>query len=405
MGAWIIYDVANTIFWTGIVGVAFPLWIINGKGGDDATWGYPLAAAMAVVLLTAPILGAISDQSQRRMPLLITSTILSVAATLLLGIWSLTTSLVLFAVALCAMELGTIIYNALLSEVSTPANRGTISGLGQGIGYTGALIAVGVAILFSEPKGYEFVFRVVAVLFLLFALPTFLLLKERPREVVASTSLDKVVLGFQQLVGNLRRLDQFPGLRRFLIARFFYAVGINTAVVFAVVYASKTIGLSDREIYFVLVAGTCVAMPSAVLWGRLVDRVGPKPVLTIALLVWISALLFAVAIPWLSWNRHLWWGVALPVGVAMAGIWTADRPYMLTLTPPQYMGEFFGLHGMVGKLGRVIGPFMFAFISSTLGFGQPAALLSLVVWLVVAYMIARTLLRSPVKTPVAGLVE
>ena len=396
---------ANTIFWTGIVGVAFPLWIINDMGGDDATWGYPLAAAMAVVLLTAPILGAVSDQAQRRMPLLITTTLICVGATLLLGIWSLTASLALFALALCAMELGTIIYNALLSEVSTPANRGTISGLGQGIGYLGSLIAVGVALLFSEPKGYEFVFRVVAILFLVFALPTFFLLKERPREVIASTSLDKLVLGFQQLAGNLRRLDQFPGLRRFLIARFFYTLGINTAVAFAVVYASKTVGVSDREIYLVLIVGTCIAIPSAVLWGRLVDRVGPKPVLTIALLVWISALLFAVAIPWLSWNSHMWWGVALPVGVAMAGIWTADRPYMLTLTPPQYLGEFFGLHGMVGKLGRVIGPFMFAFISSTLGFGQPAAILSLVGCLVVAYMIARTLLRSPVKTPAASLVE
>ena len=396
VGAWVVYDIANTIFWTGIVGVTFPLWITKsvddtpaGLSGSDATLGYTLAAAMAVVFLTAPILGAISDQARRRMPLLVALTLVSVSAALLLGTGGLLISLALFALALCTMELGTVFYNALLAEVSTPENRGTISGLGQGVGYLGTFIAVGVALAFSDSRGYVFVFHVVAVLFLLFALPTFLLLRERPRQVLQSSVLGKVSQAFSQLNGNLRRLHEFPGLRRFLIARFCYSLGINTTVAFAVIYASQTIGISDREIYLILLTGTSIAIPGAILWGIIVDRIGPRLVLTTGILVWIGLMLFAVAIPWLSWTKDLWWAVGCLVGVAMGAVWTADRPCMLSFTPPEYLGEFFGLHGMVGKLGRVIGPFMWPFISTTLDLGRPAALLGLVGVLVVSYVILR----------------
>ena len=396
VGAWVVYDVANTIFWTGIVGVSFPLWITKsvddtpaGLGGTDATLGFTLAGAMAVVLLLAPILGAISDQAGRKMPLLVALTLVSVCATLLLGNGGLIVSLALFALALCTMELGTVFYNALLTEVSTPANQGRISGLGQGIGYLGTFISVGVALVFSNSRGYVFVFHVVAVLFLLFALPTFLLLKERPRQVLPSSVFGKARQGFSQLSGNLRRLHEFPGLRRFLVARFCYALGINTAVAFAVIYASQTIGISDRKIFLILLTGTSIAIPSAVLWGAMVDRIGPRPVLSTGLLVWIGLMLFAVGIPWLSWTKDLWWVVGCLVGVAMAAVWTADRPLMLSFTPPEYLGEFFGLHGMAGKLGRVVGPFIWPSISTTLDLGRPAALLGLVGFLVVSYVILR----------------
>ena len=396
VGAWVTYDVANSLFWAGIVGLSFPLWLTKELSGNDATLGYTISATMAVVLLSAPILGAISDQLGRRMPLLIATTLVCVGATLLLGYGGLVISLVLFASALCAMELGTIFYNALLPEVSTPANRGLVSGMGQGIGYLGAGIAVGVAFVLTEPRGYVFVFHVVALLFLLFSLPVFLLLRERRRPVPPSSVLRKVIQGFSQLSGNLRGLHRFPGLRTFLAARFLYAMGVNTAVAFAVVYASRTIGLSDREIQLVLLAGITVAIPSGVLWGALCDRIGPNLVLSSALLLWLVLLLLAVAIAWLSWSTHLWWGVGCLTGIAMAAIWTADRPYMLSFTPPQYLGEFFGLHGMVGKSGRVIGPAMWGLISGTLGFGQPVAVLSLVGCLVASYVILGRL-RAPVR--------
>ena len=401
VGAWISYDIANTVWWTGVLGVSFPLWLTNNMGGDDATWGYTVAATMTVVLLLSPILGSISDQSGRRMPLLIFTTIACIAATLMLGTGSLLSSLVLLAFAFCAMELGAIFYNSLLSEVSTEANRGLISGLGTGIGYLGSFISVGTAFVLSDSQGHILVMRVVAVLFLVFALPIFFLVPERSGRSGPWMTPATVRGAFAQLRSTLGGLHRFPGLRQFLLARLMYGLGVNTTVAFAVVYASQTVGMSDREIQLVLLAGICIAIPSGILWGRLVDRIGARPVLSLALLLWIGLLIFAVAIAWGSWTRHLWWGLGCITGLAMSGIWTADRPYMLSFTPPQYLGEFFGLHGMVGKLGRVIGPFGWALISGTLGFGQPVAVLCLAVCIVVSYVIL-TRIPAPVASPLPG---
>ena len=404
VGAWITYDIANTVFWTGVVGLSFPLWLTKELSGDDATLGYTLAAAMTVVLVTAPIIGAISDQIGRKMPLLVAATLICIVATLLLGNGGLFISLALFALALASMELGAIFYNSLLHNVSTEDNRGMISGLGTGIGYLGSFIAVGVALGFTDSRGYVFVMQVVAFLFLLFALPIFFFLNEQRRQVLSSTVLVQVKQAFSQLGGNLRSIHRFPGLRRFLVARFLYGMGINTGVAFAVVYASETIGLSDREIQLILLAGISIAIPGGVVWGALADRIGPGRVLTISLFIWMTLFLFAVAIPWLSWPNHLYWVVGVLTGVAMPGVWTADRPYMLAFTPPQYLGEFFGLHGMVGKLGRVIGPFMWAFIAATLDLGQPVAVLSLVGCLVISYAILRGI-KTPVRDTSTDMIE
>ena len=402
MGSWIVYDIGNTVFWAGIVGVSFPLWITKavddippGMGGDDATLGYTLAGAMAVALVLSPILGAISDQSSRRMPMLAVTTLLSVVAAFFIGSGNLTVSLALFALALCSMEVGTVFYNALLAEVSSESNRGTIAGLGIGIGYTGAFLGVGTALIMAEREGYDFVFRVIAILFLLFALPIFIFLKERRREVTTSRISTKIILGLTQLVSNLRSLNQYPGLRPYLVGRFLYTLGINTSTAFGVVFASETVGLSDREIYIITLSGIAIAVPSAALWGRRVDHVGAGPVITTGLLVWLGLLILALAIPGLPFlSKHLYWIVGCLVGVALSAVFAADRPFMLTFTPPQFLGEFFGLHGMVGKLGRVTGLALWPLVSTTLGFGQQAAVISLLICLGLSYLILKSLTPS-----------
>ncbi len=373
---------ANTVFWTGTVGVSFPLWITSSAtSGDDATLGLTLGTTMAVVMVLSPFLGTLSDQMRTRMPLLAATTVLSVAAGLLIGVPGVLGTLALFALALASMELGVIFYNSLLPEVASEDNRGRVAGLGVGIGFLGSFIAVGTALIFAtyldEPVRYEWTIRVVALLFLAFALPIFLLLKERPRQAPMLSVWGMVARSWMQLIGDFRSLDRFPGLRMFLAARFLYALAINTTTAFGVVYASEVLGLGDREVQMVLLAGICFAIPSGAFFGRVVDQKGSMVVLVFNLWLWIVVLLLALSISWFSWSQDLWWVVGCLTGVAMAGVWTADRPFMLRLTPEGYTGEFFGLHSMVGKIGRVLGPLMWAGMTSL--FNQEAAVVSLVI--------------------------
>jgi UMF1 family MFS transporter len=88
----------------------------------------------------------------------------------------------------------------------------------------------------------------------------------------------------------------------------------------------------------------------------------------------------------------LWWLIypaGAGVGIALAGLWASDRPLMARLAPPRYYGQFFGLYSMVGRFGAIVGPLMWGIIVTTLGWGQPAAVMFLLLWVVIAFLILR----------------
>ena len=43
-------------------------------------------------------------------------------------------------------------------------------------------------------------------------------------------------------------------------------------------------------------------------------------------------------------------------GIALGGIWTADRTFLTRLAPPEQTGEFFGLYQLAGRFAAVTGP-------------------------------------------------
>ena len=138
---------------------------------------------MFVVFLVAPFLGALSDQTPRRMPFLIATTLVCCAATFLLGITGIFIALLIFIVANVFYQSGLIFYDSLLPVVSTKENRGRVGGIGVGVGYMGSFIGVlmGLIVLESNPDAKPLVFKLTAVLFLLFAIPCFLWVREKPR--------------------------------------------------------------------------------------------------------------------------------------------------------------------------------------------------------------------------------
>ena len=377
VAAWVVYDMGNTLFFTGVVGLFFPLWVTQEMSGNDATVGYALSLAMSVVLVLGPLLGTVSDQSGRRMPYLAVSTIVCIGATLMLGGNNLALGVALFAVAVIAVHTALIFYNALLVNVSTEQTRGTIAGFGVGVGYLGGIIAVAIGLVFVESRGTVFGFRAIGLLFLLVSIPMFLLLKERPGVVGSVPAVETVANAVRHLRHTLGRVRRFPGLVRFLTARFWYAWSFQTASFFAILYGTETVGFTARQVEFVILLGIVVAVPGSFMWGIMVDRLGPKRALRAVLFSWTLLLLVAVAIPWLELPTFLWWPVSAAAGVLVPGTWVADRPFMLQLSPPEYIGEFFGLHGMVGRLSAIVGPFAWGFVAVTLGLGQEAAVLSL----------------------------
>ncbi|MDQ3930724.1 MAG: MFS transporter, partial [Chloroflexota bacterium] len=141
VGSWALYDFANTIFSLNIISVYFPQFIVQDRGLNDAVYAYPMSAALLVVALIMPALGAFSDrQGGRRMPWLVATTLLTVAMTALMGVaGELSVIIVALVIANIGYQTALIFYDALLPSVSTTLNWGKVSGLGVGLGYAGAL--------------------------------------------------------------------------------------------------------------------------------------------------------------------------------------------------------------------------------------------------------------------------
>ena len=123
----------------------------------------------------------------------------------------------------------------------------------------------------------------------------------------------------------------------------------------------------------------------------MVDKLGPRRQLSIVLPGWIAMLLLGMAIPLLNLPIWAWWFIGVSGGVWMAGLWTADRPFLLRLTESEYLGELFGLHATTGRLASIAGPFVWGIIAVTWGLGQIAAMMSLVVCVTIAFLLVRSL--------------
>jgi UMF1 family MFS transporter len=102
------------------------------------------------------------------------------------------------------------------------------------------------------------------------------------------------------------------------------------------------------------------AVIAGLVWGRLTDRLGPKRTLEFVLGLWILTLAMVVAVGVFGLPILWLYVIGSLVGIAMAGIWSSDRPYMLRLTPPHRVGEFYGLYGMVGRFSAITGPALWA---------------------------------------------
>ncbi len=382
--SWALYDLANTVFSMNIVSLYFSLWVVNVMGGTDADYGNAVALSMAFMLVSAPVLGALSDQAGRRMPFLVFTTLACVGLTALLGLGGLKGSLIVFVGANYMFQAGLIFYDSLLPVVSTEENRGRIGGLGIGLGYLGSVIGVVSGLKLLDRIGYVGIFRLSALLFLVFAIPCFLFVRESAAARGFKLDLRVVWQALQQVSATIPRARKYPGLLRFLVGRFFYTDPANTIIAFMSIYVTNEIGFDERQAQVVLLAAILCAVVGGLAWGFVVDRIGPRRTLTLVLILWISVLTAAIATPMLDLPSRLFWGIACLAGIALGGLWTADRPLMLRLSPPKHIGEFYGLYSMIGRFGAVVGPFTWGLVVNSLGLGRLVAVGTLLGFMLVA---------------------
>jgi UMF1 family MFS transporter len=134
---------------------------------------------------------------------------------------------------------------------------------------------------------------------------------------------------------------------------------------------------------------TVVAIAMSFVWGAMADRLGPKRTLIIVLWSWAFGLVLGGVALGFGPDGFLPFLVAGAIlGSGLGGVSVADRVLMVRLSPPERLGEFFGLYGLVGKGSQIIGQLLYGLIIllflDTMGTGAyQLAVLSLLVTMLI----------------------
>jgi UMF1 family MFS transporter len=387
---WCCYDFANSAFITVVITVVYGPYftgvVAEGWAGANTLWSVTLAASQVVVMVFGPALGVLADVTGSKKKFLLSMMWVCSAATAALwltgpGTVALAAGLVIVAYA--AFSFGENFCASFLSELSTPANCGRISGYGWSFGYLGGLGALGLAmlVLSVSPDGVRWVFVVTALFMVAATLPVLLLLRERkqPEPHVARWWQ----LGWESVLRAARDLPQHRDLLRFFWAFLLYMSGLGAVVAFAAIYSVEVLGFTTAENLVLFASLQISSALGALAFGWWQDRAGSVNMLTAALLLWCLVAVGA----YFCQTKEMFFLVGNLAGLAIGSCQAGSRAVVSLLSPRERAAEFFGFWGVFGKLAAVVGPLFMGVLADV--FDLRVAVLSTLVFFVGGLIVLR----------------
>lgn len=391
--AWAFYDWANSAYATVVMAGFFPIFFRDfwsaGQESSAITFhlGFANSASSLVIVLTAPILGAIADRGGTRKQFLFVFVAIGVVMTACLfwvaqGLWEL--AAVVYALATIGFMGGNVFYDALIVDVASEERYDAVSALGFGLGYLGGGVLFTLCVLMSlfptsfglhdATQGVRVSFLLVAVWWAVFSIPLFIAIKDTAQNGRISLG-QSVVAGFIQLKETIAHLRELRMVGLFLLAYWLYIDGVDTIVRMAVDYG-RALGFDQQKLIVALLITQFVGFPAAILFGRLGERLGTRTGIFIAIGVYILVTI------WGSLMEHPWefYGLAITIGLVQGGIQSLSRALYARMIPTEKAAQFFGFYNMLGKFAAVIGPVMMGWVGVVTGSPRLAILSVLILF-------------------------
>ncbi|HWQ40275.1 MAG TPA: MFS transporter [Burkholderiales bacterium] len=393
--AWAMFDFANSGYTTVVITAVFNAYFVavvaQGAVWGTFAWTVALSFSYALIVLTAPVLGAYADVHAAKKPLLALSTagcVLATAGLALVGPGDLTLGIALLVVSNFFYGSGENLIAAFLPEIAKGRALGKVSGWGWGLGYFGGLLTLAACLAYvtwAQAAGQgaaQFVpvtMLITSAVFLLASLPTFVLLRER---AVPQAGAERAN-AFARTWDTVQHARRYQDLMRFLVCILFYQAGVQSVIALAAIYAQEAMGFGSRETILLVLLVNVTAMAGALAFGQFQDKLGHKATIALTLLGW----LITIAVAWAAQTRGLFWIAANLAGLCLGASQSAGRALIGYLSPAQRRAEFFGLWGLAVKLSSIFGPLTYGVVSWLSGGDHRRALLTVGVFFIAGLLV------------------
>ena len=369
--SWALYDWANSAFATTVMAGFFPIFFAqywsNPEDLSISTFylGLGNSVASIIVVLLAPILGAIADRGTYKKRFLVFFAFLGILMTAGLalisqGMWQI--ALLTYVIATVGFSGANIFYDSLLPAVSNKDNVDYVSGLGYALGYIGGGILIVINFLMitypsffgfaDSVEGIKWSFISVALWWAIFSIPILLFVKE-PKYHKAETSLQTIKSGFKQLKNTFNEIRHLKVVFTFLIAYWLYIDGVDTTVRMAADFGI-TLGFDSTTIMGALVLVQFIAFFATLFYVKFADKIGIKNAIHFAIAAYMVIILSGYFVTE-AWHFYV---IAGMIGCFQGGIQTLSRSLYARIIPENKSAQFFGFFNMWGKFAAVIGPLL-----------------------------------------------
>lgn len=391
--SWILYDVANSAFIL-LVSTTIPIFFRQltenaGIASEHATglWGSVTAAAVLILALLSPLLGALADYKGMKKKFFIF--FLAMGLVGLVG-FSFTANWLVFMVWFVVARVGysacNIFYDSMLTDVTTDERMDEVSSQGYAWGYVGSCLPfiIGIVLIFVKPFGLSTVwatrlsFLLTGLWWLALTIP---MLRHVKQTYYLENRKNQIGHAFKRLGLTFQKLKKDKKLLFFVLGYFCYIDGVYTIISMATSYGSE-VGINDVQLILALLATQFVAFPCAIISGRLSKKYGPLKLVKVFILAYIGICLFGFQLD-KAWE---FWVLAFAVGMCQGGIQALSRSYFGKLVPKEESNEYFGFFDIFGKFADFMGPTIIAFCAFFLG-SSKYGVLSLAILFIAGYVL------------------
>lgn len=414
--AWSMYDWANSAYNLVITSTIFPVYYIAASSDkndqtldyvsffgwkviNSALLNYALAAAYLIIAFLSPVLSSIADFKGNKRRFMQLFCYLGAAACCGLFFFypgRTELGIILSMVAAIGYCGSLVFYNAYLPEIAPEQEQDKVSAQGFAYGYIGSVLLQIICfafVLYPFADGTfapRLSFLLVGLWWIGFAQFTFRRLPDK-KPLNSGPGRSLLFNGFNELKKVFDRVKKMNRLRIYLLAFFFYSMGVQTVMLAAAEFGSKEIKkevngkwvpIESQDLIIIILLIQLVAIAGAFLMAKLAQKIGNIKMLMITVMIWIS-ICFAA---FYTYNILQFYGLAFMVGLVMGGIQSLSRSTYSRLMPEtRDTASFFSFYDVTEKVAIVIGMFSFGLLEHLTG-DMRNAIIALAIFFVIGFV-------------------